>query len=77
MLCLVKLLIVLYNGRIEARRNSFKLVKGNRRTHTAIKELSNRLDGYYTCTRVSLEKRIQISFQVKYRVLVIILVLMK
>ena len=33
-----------------------KLLKVIQEEHTAIKELSNRLEGYYTCTRVLLER---------------------
>ena len=32
------------------------MVKGNIIKYTAIKQLSNRLEGYYTCTRVLLEE---------------------
>ena len=40
----------------------------------AIKELSKQLTGYYTCTKAFIEKIILTSFQVKYRVLRIMLV---
>ena len=54
---MVKLVIVLNNGRIEARRNNFNIVKKViEEKYFAIKELSNRLEGYYTCTRVLLER---------------------
>ena len=43
----------------------------------AIKELSNRLEGSYTVTRVLLEQICSNLIEVKYRVLVIILVHMK
>ena len=52
---LVKLFIVSYNGRIETRRNNFKIVFKTEK-HDSVKELSKRLVGYDYCTRFFLVK---------------------
>ena len=53
-----------------------KLLKAIEDKYSSVKEVSNRLEGFYTVTRVLLEKTL-ISLKVKYRVLMIILVHMK
>ena len=44
---------------------------------TAINELSNRLEGYYTVTRHLLDKIIQIWSEIKCQVLLVMLIHMK
>ena len=56
---------------------SLRLWKVKEERYVAIKDLSNQLTGHYTVARVLLDKYVIISFQVKYRVLRIILVHMK